>query len=102
MRGNFLHARRDVVALPDGSESTREYVVHPGAVMVVPLLEDATGAVQLVLERQFRYPLGRVMVEFPAGKLDPGEDLLHKRQTSFTQSLETCNFEKLLRARQKI
>ena len=80
MRGNFLHARRDVVALPDGSVSTREYVVHPGAVMVVPLLEDATGAVQLVLERQFRYPLGRVMVEFPAGKLDPGEDLLHCAQ----------------------
>ncbi|MEO6624086.1 MAG: NUDIX hydrolase [Burkholderiaceae bacterium] len=75
-RGNFLQARHDTVRLPDGSESTREYVVHPGAVMVVPLLEDATGKVQLVLERQFRYPLGRVMVEFPAGRLDPGEDLL--------------------------
>lgn len=80
LRGNFLHARRDVVTLPDGSESTREYVVHPGAVMVVPLLEDASGGVLLVLERQFRYPMGRVMVEFPAGKLDPGEDLLHCAQ----------------------
>ena len=49
-------------------------VLHPGAVMVVPLLEDADGHLQVVLERQFRYPLGRVMIEFPAGKLDPGED----------------------------
>ena len=80
VRGNFLQARHDTVRLPDGSVSTREYVVHPGAVMVVPLLEGAAGAVQLVLERQFRYPLGRVMVEFPAGKLDPGEDLLHCAQ----------------------
>ena len=80
LRGNFLQARRDVVALPDGSESTREYVVHPGAVMVVPLLDDVAGGVLLVLERQFRYPMGRVMVEFPAGKLDPGEDLLHCAQ----------------------
>ena len=80
VRGNFLYARHDTVRLPDGSESTREYVVHPGAVLVVPLLEDASGNLQLVLERQFRYPLGRVMVEFPAGKLDPGEDLLHCAQ----------------------
>lgn len=76
-RGNFLHVRHDTVRLPDGSESTREYVVHPGAVMVVPLLEDAGGKLQVVLERQYRYPLSRVMVEFPAGKRDPGEDLLH-------------------------
>lgn len=76
VRGDFLHARRDTVRLPDGSESTREYVVHPGAVMVIPLLVDAGGATRVVLERQFRYPVGRVMVEFPAGKRDPGEDLL--------------------------
>lgn len=72
-KGDFLHALRDTVELPDGSSAFREYVVHPGAVMVVPLLYDAQGNLNLVLERQFRYPLGRVMIEFPAGKLDPGE-----------------------------
>ena len=67
--GNFLHARRDTVKLPDGSTSTREYVVHPGAVVVVPLLDDG----RVVLERQYRYPVAHVMTEFPAGKLDAGE-----------------------------
>jgi ADP-ribose pyrophosphatase len=67
--GKLLHVRRDTVRLPDGTLATREYIVHPGAVLVVPVLEDG----RLVIERQFRYPLGRVMIEFPAGKLDPGE-----------------------------
>lgn len=71
-KGNFLHAKRDTVQLPDGAHATREYVVHPGAVVVVPLLDDG----QVVLERQFRYPVGQVMIEFPAGKLDAGEDPL--------------------------
>lgn len=74
LKGRLLHAFRDEVSLPDGGLATREYVLHPGAVMVVPLLEDADGHLQVVLERQFRYPLGRVMIEFPAGKLDAGED----------------------------
>jgi ADP-ribose pyrophosphatase len=52
--------------------ASREYVVHPGAVMIVPLLEEQ-GEMSLVLERQFRYPVGRVIIEFPAGKIDPGE-----------------------------
>jgi len=73
-RGRFLHAFRDAVRLPDGSASDREYLVHPGAVMVIPLLFDEDGSVRLVLERQYRYPIGEVMVEFPAGKLDPGEE----------------------------
>lgn len=72
-RGQFLHAYRDQVVLPNGKQATREYVRHPGAVMVVPLLDDGSGQIQLVLERQYRYPVGRVMIEFPAGKLDPGE-----------------------------
>lgn len=67
--GNLLHVRRDLVQLPNGGTAGREYIVHPGAVMVVPLLDDG----RLVLERQFRYPAGRVMIEFPAGKIDPGE-----------------------------
>ena len=72
LRGHFLHAMRDTVRLPDGKEASREYVIHPGAVMVVAELPDG----RLVLERQFRYPVQSVMVEFPAGKLDPGEDSL--------------------------
>jgi ADP-ribose pyrophosphatase len=68
-KGALLDVRRDVVAMPDGSRATREYVVHPGAVVVVPILDDG----RIVVERQFRYPVGRVMLEFPAGKLDAGE-----------------------------
>ena len=56
--------------------ASREYVVHPGAVMVIPMDIGADGQVRLVLERQFRYPVGQVMVEFPAGKLDAGETVL--------------------------
>lgn len=75
-KGRFLHAFRDTVRLPDGSEATREYVVHPGAVVVVPLLEGPDGQTRIVLERQYRYPIGQTMVELPAGKLDAGEDPL--------------------------
>lgn len=76
LRGRFLQAFRDTVELPDGSISEREYIVHPGAVMVIPLLYDVDGTSRLVLERQYRYPIGQVMIEFPAGKLEPGEDRL--------------------------
>ena len=79
-KGTFLHAYRDEVLLPDGKLASREYVVHPGAVMVVPMYMDAEGQMQLVLERQFRYPVGQVMVEFPAGKLDAGESVLECAQ----------------------
>ena len=79
-KGHFLHAFRDVVKLPDGGAACREYVVHPGAVMIIPLLTDACGAVRVVLERQFRYPVGQVMIEFPAGKLDAGEAIQHCAQ----------------------
>lgn len=72
LKGHFLHVVRDVVRLPSGAEATREYVLHPGAVMVVGLLADG----QVVLERQYRHPMQRVMIEFPAGKLDAGEDSL--------------------------
>jgi ADP-ribose pyrophosphatase len=71
LRGRFLHVMRDQVRLPDGSLATREYVIHPGAVVVVPVLDDG----RVVLVRQHRHPVGRVMIEFPAGKLDAGEDL---------------------------
>ncbi|WP_144006739.1 NUDIX hydrolase [Pelomonas sp. KK5] len=71
--GHFLKVRKDRVRLPDGREAGREYIVHPGAVMVIPILDDG----RLLLERQYRYPMGRVMLEFPAGKLDAGEAPLH-------------------------
>jgi ADP-ribose pyrophosphatase len=67
-----LHAFRDRIRLPDGREASREYVRHPGAVVVVAELPDG----RLVVERQWRYPLHRALIEFPAGKLDAGEDLL--------------------------
>jgi len=72
-KGHFLHAFRDTVRLPTGATATREYVTHPGAVMIIPLLDDG----QLLMERQFRYPMQQVMLEFPAGKLDVGEIPLH-------------------------
>ena len=75
-QGEFLHAFRDTVRLPDGTMASRDYVLHPGAVMVIALLEDAPGSLRVVLERQYRYPVRRVMIEFPAGKLDPGEEVL--------------------------
>ena len=73
LHGHFLHVLRDTVQLPNQNLATREYVVHPGAVMVIPMLDTPEG-LRLVMERQFRYPVGKVMTEFPAGKLDPGED----------------------------
>ena len=68
-KGNFLHVVRDTVRLPDDSTATREFVLHPGAVAVVPLLDDG----RIVLERQYRHAAGGVMIEIPAGKLDQGE-----------------------------
>lgn len=70
--GSLLHVKEDRVALPDGRQATREYIVHPGAVVVVPLLDNG----DVIMERQFRYPLRRDLYELPAGKLDPGEDPL--------------------------
>lgn len=70
--GIFLHILRDKVRCPDGREATREFLRHPGAVVVIPVL--ANGC--FLFERQFRYPLGQAFIEFPAGKIDPGEEPL--------------------------
>lgn len=70
--GAFLKVHKDVVRLPDGKESEREYIRHPGAVVVLPVFDDGS----ILLERQFRYPAHSVFIEFPAGKIDPGEDHL--------------------------
>ncbi|MGB3072013.1 MAG: NUDIX hydrolase [Ottowia sp.] len=73
LRGGFLQVLRDTVRLPDGAQTYREYIVHPGAVMIIPLIEAKDGSVRVLMERQYRYPVGNVMIEFPAGKLDAGE-----------------------------
>lgn len=65
-----MKVNRDTVRLPNGAESVREYTEHPGAVAVIPILDDG----RYVMVRQFRYPLHQVFLEFPAGKIDPGED----------------------------
>lgn len=70
--GSFLKVQRDRVRLPDGKAVVREYIKHPGAVVILPLFDDGT----ILLERQFRYPLDQVFIEFPAGKIDPNEDSL--------------------------
>ncbi len=76
LHGHFLHAFRDAVRLPDGTHAIREFIRHPGAAMIIPLMADEKGQLRVVLEKQFRYPVGQVMIEFPAGKLDAGEDVL--------------------------
>jgi ADP-ribose pyrophosphatase len=68
--GVLLDVFSDEVVLPNGRKSIREYIRHPGAALAIPYLGDR----EIVLIRQFRYPVGRVMIELPAGKLDPGED----------------------------
>jgi ADP-ribose pyrophosphatase len=70
--GGMLHVKRDQVRLYNGNTSQREYVIHPGAVVVVPMLPNGN----VILERQFRYPLQQVFIELPAGKIDQGEDTL--------------------------
>lgn len=70
--GHFLKVQRDTVRLPDGKTSKREYIRHPGAVVILPLFDDGS----ILLERQFRYPLNDVFIEYPAGKIDPNEDPL--------------------------
>jgi ADP-ribose pyrophosphatase len=70
--GHFLKIQRDQVMLPNGQTTIREYIKHPGAVVILPLFSDGT----VLLERQFRYPLNQVFIEFPAGKIDAGEDPL--------------------------
>jgi ADP-ribose pyrophosphatase len=89
--GALLDVRRDRARLPDGGEAVREYIVHPGAVLIVPVMDDG----RFVVERQFRYPHNRTFLEFPAGKLDPGESALATgrrellEETGYTASVWT-------------
>ena len=83
--GKLLRVRRDKVRLPDGGTAEREYIQHPGAVLVIALLDSG----ELVMERQFRYPLRRDMIELPAGKIDPGEPPL---ETAKRELLEETGY----------
>ena len=92
--GTLLHVKRDTVKLPNGSESTREWIKHPGASAVIPLLDDG----QVILVKQYRYPIGRITLEIPAGKLDaPDEDplLCATRELSEETGYQAENITKL-------
>lgn len=72
-KGKLLDVRCDRVKLPDGHEAIREYIIHPGAVVIVAVQDNG----ELLFERQHRYPMGRAILELPAGKIDPGEAILN-------------------------
>ncbi|HEY0879524.1 MAG TPA: NUDIX hydrolase [Zeimonas sp.] len=83
--GTFLQMRRDRVRLPNGRESAREFIVHPGAATMIPIFPDE----RILVERQFRYPVGRTMIEMPAGKIDPGESAI---QTARRELVEETGY----------
>jgi ADP-ribose pyrophosphatase len=84
--GRVVHLYKDTVELPNGKHTTREVIRHAGAVAIVPLTYDN----KVIVERQFRYPLNRVITEIPAGKIDIGEEPLDaakrelKEETGYT------------------
>ena len=92
--GTLLHVRRDKVRLPSGAETVREWIKHPGAAAVLPVLADG----QVILVRQYRYPIGEVTLEVPAGKLDAkDEEPLHcaRRELSEETGYTAEVYEKL-------
>lgn len=87
--GKLLHVYNDVVSLPNGKTSSREYIKHQGAVAVVPVTDDN----EIIVVRQYRYPIERVTIEIPAGKLDKGEEPLAaaKRELSEETGVESAD-----------
>lgn len=83
--GRMLKVREDSVRLPDGKVARREYVQHPGAVIIIALLDSDT----VLIERQFRYSVGRHLYELPAGKIEAGEDPL---ATAQRELIEECGY----------
>lgn len=89
--GVLLHVFKDKISLPNGNEAVREYIKHQGAVCVVPITEN----MEVVAVKQYRYPIGRVTIEIPAGKLDAGEIPLEaaKRELSEETGVESADIE---------
>ncbi len=89
--GVLLHVYKDAIELSNGHKSVREYIKHQGAVCVVPVTDE----MEVIAVKQFRYPLGRVTIEIPAGKLDAGEDPLEaaKRELSEETGVECADIE---------
>lgn len=93
-KGTLLHVFKDNAKLPNGDEATREYFKHEGAVGIVPMTEDG----KIIMERQFRYPLQRVITEIPAGKVEgPEEDRLEaaKRELLEETGITADNWQNL-------
>src|SRR5690606_35411190 len=84
--GRLVRVRVDQVRTPSGREATREVVEHPGAVAILPVLDDG----RMVLVRQFRYAIGRELLEVPAGTREPGED---PRDTAIRELHEEVGYE---------
>lgn len=84
--GRLLQVQRDRVRLPDGTIGVREYIRHPGAVVVIAILDNG----KLLFERQYRYPLRRVFLELPAGKIDAGE---HPLDTARRELIEETGYK---------
>ena len=84
--GEMLTLKVDRVRLHDGTLAKREYVTHPGAVLIIPLIDEKT----LLLEYQFRHPVGRHGYELPAGKIEPNEEPL---QTAKRELIEETGYE---------
>lgn len=89
--GVLLHVYKDKIELPNGNTATREYIKHQGAVCVVPVTDNN----EIIAVKQYRYPIGRVTVEIPAGKLDKGEAPLEaaKRELSEETGVESADIK---------
>ncbi|NQV37959.1 MAG: NUDIX hydrolase [Candidatus Marinimicrobia bacterium] len=81
--GRLLHVFKDDVELPNGHVTTREYIKHPGAAVMIPVLPDG----DIMLIKQFRYPIGMTHIELPAGKLDPGESHLETAKRELEEEI---------------
>lgn len=84
--GRVVHLFRDTVRLPDGKESVREVIRHPGAVCVVPVTDEG----EVVMVRQFRYPFASVLLEIPAGKMEAGENPLDCAMRELSEETGAC------------
>jgi ADP-ribose pyrophosphatase len=93
-QGRLLQVREDAIRLPDGATARREYIVHPGAAVVLAMPDAGT----VVMERQYRYALRDHVYELPAGKIDPGEDPLEtaKRELLEETGYRAANWRHLL------